>query len=370
MSLKSKHKGNRVPVMVTGVGGGGHGEQIVKALKLATTDYEIIGGDMSSVSKGLAVVDHPYLLLPASHADYLPAVLAVCKKHGVVALFHGSEPELKVMSKERVKIEAQGIFLPINPSSVIDLCMDKAKTMKWLTDAGFCVPRTAVITSLSDLDRVDFSPVVLKPSVGGGGSANIMIAQTEEEVQYFGKYLLSIYPEFIIQEYMGTPEDEYTVGVLLSMDGELLNSIAVKRFILSSLSNRLKVPNRTKKSQLGPVLAVSSGVSQGEIGPFPEVTKQCEEIALALGCRGAVNIQCRFVNGKVHVFEINPRFSGTTSLRAMVGYNEPDTLIRRHVFGESIEPHAPYKTGFIMRGLEESFLTSVEIPEARELVSC
>ena len=35
------------------------------------------------------------------------------------------------------------------------------------------------------------------------------------------------------------------------------------------------------------------------------------------------------------MFEINPRFSGTTSLRAMVGYNEPDVLIRHHVLGEA-----------------------------------
>ena len=43
----------RVSVMVTGVGGGGHGEQILKALRLAPTRYEIVGGDMSPVSSGL-----------------------------------------------------------------------------------------------------------------------------------------------------------------------------------------------------------------------------------------------------------------------------------------------------------------------------
>jgi len=55
-----------------------------------------------------------------------------------------------------------------------------------------------------------------------------------------------------------------------------------------------------------------------------------------------VNVQCRLVDGEVVVFEINPRFSGTTSLRAMVGYNEPDVLFRHHVLGEPIEPHFPY----------------------------
>ena len=56
------------------------------------------------------------------------------------------------------------------------------------------------------------------------------------------------------------------------------------------------------------------------------------------------------------VFEINPRFSGTTSLRAMAGYNEPDVLIRRHVLNEAIEPHFAYRSGVILRGLSETML--------------
>jgi carbamoyl-phosphate synthase large subunit len=64
----------------------------------------------------------------------------------------------------------------------------------------------------------------------------------------------------------------------------------------------------------------------------------------------------RFVNGKVVVFEINPRYSGTSSFRAMVGYNEPDILIRKYLLNEPIEPHFDYKEGVILRGLDEVFI--------------
>lgn len=349
-------------VLVTGVGGGGHGEQILKALRLSDQKYNIIGADMSPISKGLAEVDQPYILPPASHPDYIKKLLTLCKKHDVKALFHGSEPELKVMAANREEIEAAGIFLPINPTGVIDVCMDKFKTVDFLIQSGFRFPKTYQVRSKEELKNVDFLPAVLKPSVGGGGSANIMLAQTQEELILFGEYLLHIYQEFIVQEYVGTPDNEFTVGVLTSMDGELINSIAVKRMIMTSLSNRIKVTNRTGKSELGKTLAISSGVSQGEIGKFAEVTKPCEEIAEKLGSRGAINIQCRFVNGEVYVFEINPRFSGTTSLRAMVGYNEPDVLIRKHLLGEDIKPFFPYRSGFILRGLEETYLKNLDIP--------
>ena len=346
----------RIPVMLTGIGGGGHGEQILKALKMAPTDYEIIGCDMSPNSLGLSEVDTAYVVPPASSPDYLPEILRLCRKHKVVALFHGSEPELKVFSANRKQIEAEGVFLPVNPESVIATCMDKFKTMDFLKAGGFRYPKTVEIGNEADVGKVDFLPAIVKPSVGSGGSSNVFLAQTMGELKMFADYLLPQYQRFIVQEYVGTIDSEYTVGVLTDMDGTFLNSIAVKKYIMSGLSNRFKMKNRTGRAELGEILAVSSGVSQGEIGPFPEVTATCEKIAAALGSRGAINIQCRLFRGEVYVFEINPRFSGTTSLRAMAGYNEPDILVRSRLFHERPEVRFPYQSGLIVRGLKEVFI--------------
>lgn len=349
---------NPIQVMVTGVGGGGHGEQILKALRMATTPYEIIGCDMSPYSKGLAEVDHPYIIPPASDSSYIESVLALCKKHNVKALFHGSEPELMMFSQHRHAIEAEGIFLPINPLSVIETCMDKAKTISFLRDNNFPYPKTCIFQKLDDLDAWDTFPAIIKPSVGGGGSAHTFIVQNRKELNTLAEYLLGlgVCAELIVQEYKGTPESEFTVGVLFDMNGVFLNSIAIQRNLSSSLSCRMRVPNLTGKAEFGKNLSVSTGISQGAIGKFSEVTKTCEEIALKLGARGAINLQCRLHAGKVFVFEINPRFSGTTSLRAMVGYNEPDLLIRRHVLGEAIQPAFRFEEGVIVRGLEERFV--------------
>jgi carbamoyl-phosphate synthase large subunit len=157
----------------------------------------------------------------------------------------------------------------------------------------------------------------------------------------------------MLQEYVGTPEGEYTVGVLHTLDGNFVGSIALRREIMGGLSNRIKAPNRTDRADLGPVLAVSSGVSQGVIDDFPEVRRQCEAIASAIGSRGPLNLQGRFANGVFMLFEINPRFSGTTYLRALAGYNEPDMLMRHHLRGETIAQPVPFAAGQIVRGLIE-----------------
>lgn len=360
---------NKISVIVTGVGGGAVGQQIMKALRLANTNYEIIGTDITTLSKGLMEVDYPYIITKASDANYISCLIAIINKHNVKVVFPGSEQELKVLSKERKVFNEMGIFLPINPKKVIDICSNKFRTNKFLMENGFYYPRTVKISSNEDLDKIDFYPIVLKPNTASSGSRNVFIVQNYNELILLSKYILMVYPSFLAQEYIGTSDNEFTVGILISEDGEIINSIAVKRIIMSGLSNKIKVKNRTRNKKLGEYLAISTGITQGEIGRFPEVTKQCEEIALKMGCRTTVNIQCRLVDGKVFVFEINPRFSGTTSFRAMVGYNEPDILIKKHILNEDVEKYFNYNRGFIMRGLEETIIENENIFNAIDLLS-
>ena len=287
-----------LPVLITGVGGGGHGEQILKALHRAMTPLRIIGGDMSAFAAGLQRVDQAYILPPASDPDYIDVVLGICKLEGVRVLFHGSEPELKVFSREQERIRAAGIFLPINPPSVIDMCMDKVRTSEFLAKHGFDTPPFQKVRKAAEAIAFPHLPAILKPSVGGGGSANVYVVQKKQDIEVLANQLLAIYDEFIIQAYVGTPDSEYTVGVLSDMDGNLIHSIGVRRYIMSALSNRFKIANQSGRADLGPVLAVSSGVSQGVIGRFPEVTEPCERIARAIGARGPLNIQCRWPMAK------------------------------------------------------------------------
>lgn len=345
-----------IRVLVTAIGGGGHGDQILKALRLADPGrYRLFGADANADCTQRGLVEQFATLPSASHPGYLDALLTLCHRWRIRALFHGCEPELNVFAANRAAIEAAGIFLPINRVDLIQVCMDKAATNQRLAELGFPSPRFARVADVEGLAAIDWFPVVVKPSVGGGGSANVFIAQDPRELRALADYLGlgTVASHFMVQEYVGTPDDEFTVGVLHSLDGEYINSIAVRRHLKGGLNVRAVVPNRTGLAHLGPRLVISSGVSHGDVGRFQDVTSQCREIATKLGSRGPLNIQCRFVDGAVRVFEINPRFSGTTSIRAMVGFNEPDILLRRHLLGEIIEVDFPYREATVLRGLTE-----------------
>jgi carbamoyl-phosphate synthase large subunit len=342
---------DKISVLVTGVGGGGHGHEVAKALKLADR-YRIVGLDMSPTSFGLFDLDAAFVVPPASEPGYIDNLLAICRDQRIDVLIHGSEPELKIISAHREAFRSAGVLPLINAADVISLCMDKWSTVQALEAAGLPVPRSALVDREEDIP--DFPlPAVVKPSVGGGGSANTFLAQDRTELVDACRTIAQQGQASIVQEYVGTPQDEYTVGVLSTLDGTSIGSFALNREIMSGLSNRIKVPNRTDRTDLGPVLAISSGVSQGQVRDFPDVRLGCEQIAAALGSQGPMNVQCRFVDGTQYPFEVNPRFSGTTYIRALMGFNEPDLLIRHHVLGEPLAERVEYRFGHVVRALVE-----------------
>jgi len=340
-------------VLVTAIGGIGVGEQIVKALRLAG-GYRIVGADINSEIAQSSLVDEMVTLPAANEPEYVDALLAAADHFSASAVFCGSEAELRVLSRERRQIHDAGLFLPLNPATVIDTCMDKAATNRFLTSLSFPTPKSLVASELESLDVVDYFPVVVKPMLESGGSRDVFIAQSVRELRSIFEFLPA--RSLIVQEYVGRPDSEYTVGVLHDMDGVFVNSIAMHRRLTGLLNVRHSVPNSTDRDDLGPELVISSGISHGYLDTFPEVTGTCEEIAQALGAHGPINIQCRVVDGDVYVFEINPRFSGTTSIRAMMGYNEPHLLIRRHLLGETIQERFPYEKGLVLRSLTETIL--------------
>lgn len=348
-----------INILVTAIGGGGHGEQILKALLLANNNrYRLYGADINPYCPQFAHVED-YVVLPrADHPEFIDRVLATCDRFEIAVLFHGCEPELRRYSDERHRFEERGIVLPINPKHVIDICMNKEETFRSLQAFGIEVPRYMRVSKRADLEAVDFFPAVVKPSVGGGGSSDVYIVQSAKELGALAAYLdlEGRSTQFVLQEYVGRPDQEFTVGVLHDMDGQYLNAIALRRHISGQLNIRNRVANRTGRDDLGPSLVISSGISHGDLGRYSEVTDPCIMIARALGSTSAINIQCRLVEGRVKVFEINPRFSGTTSLRAMVGYNEPDVLIRKILLGQKITPNFAYEEATILRSLVETRL--------------
>jgi len=321
----------------------------------------MIGTDISPLSLGLYAVDKAYLVPKVSDPSYILILLDICKKEKAKILIPGSEAELLVISEKRTEFEREGILPLVNNHQVISTCLDKWQTFLFLKKQGFKIPQTYIPKDKSDIRKGLKFPVVAKPYIGSGGSRGVFIAQNPKELRFFIEYLIKQDVSVIIQEYIGSPEEEYTVGVLHSLKGQFLGSFALKRLVKGALSIKQAVKDYRKDA----TYTISTGISQGTADDYPEIRAFCEKVASALGSTGPLNIQCRKDGEDIYVFEINPRFSGTTSMRALCGYNEPETLIRKHLLKEKIEKMS-YKPGVILRDLENKYISFSKIQKIQD----
>ena len=341
-------------VLVTGVAGANVGEQVCKALRLAGQEHVVVAANIDPSLVPHPLVDEVVALPRADSDDYVARVVELGRTWGLDAVIPGSEGELLRLVRERSQVEAAGLRLLANNAEVVGLCSDKAALTEWLNDRGHPAPETTTVTAWEDLQRVRTFPVVTKPRAGGGGSSQVWLAQNRSELEAVAAFMVADLGGFVAQEYVGTGDAEYTVGVLSDPCGRVVDSIALRRDLGSALSRRHAVTNRTRRADLGPSLVVSSGVSQGAVVAPGEVSAACEAIAAAIGSTGPLNIQLRWVDGEPYVFEINPRFSGTTSIRAWFGFNEPAWLLAERPGGELEPPQRlGYRTGKVVRGLAE-----------------
>lgn len=321
-----------IRVLVTAVSGGSVGGQVCKALRAGRRRYEIVGANTVKSVIASVHTERQVLLPPGSSSGYLEALLAVVRECAADFVIPGSEQELLVVAQNGAAVVEAGATPLVNTFDVVATCTNKARSADRLTALGFRTPATAMLSSPAEADSIGIPPPwIVKPVEGGGGSASASIAQDPAELRFFVEYLLKYGQHPLVQEYVGVATEEYTVGVLHSPAGQLIGAIALQRQILGGLSNRLRVPNHTGRAELGPVLAISSGISQGRILDAPEVLATAEAIAQALGSVGPLNIQGRLDRGSFVPFEINPRFSGTSPMRAMAGFNEPELLIDWHL---------------------------------------
>ena len=80
---------------------------------------------------------------------------------------------------------------------------------------------------------------------------------------------------------------------------------------------------------------------------------------------GSINIQLRYHKNKFIPFEINPRYSGTTVLRSLQGFNEPEMYIENFFLNKKIIKPKIKNKGVYFRYIDEKFTTQKNIKQIR-----
>lgn len=324
----------KLNVLVTG-SGGNIAQGIMKSTRLSRLNCRIITTDMNPLSAGLFRGDAGYLIPAADKPDFLKRILEICKREKIDAILVAPEAELKVFSQNKKFIEKKTkAKVIVNPFRVIEIGNDKWKTYNFLKDNNLNYPASALpkkdTKAVKELIKEVGFPLIIKPRFGFG-SQNVFIANNRREMEVFIKKT----PNPIIQEHLTPPDEEYTAGSFVSSKGEIKGIITMKRELLRGTTYRAVV------------------------GYFREIKNEVQRLLIALKPSGPCNVQLRLTKRGPVTFEINPRFSGTSVIRAKFGFNEVEAALRDFVLGEEIPP-LKYKTGIALRYWNEVYISDKE----------
>ena len=319
-----------IRILVTGVGSL-LGQGILKSLVESSLDCSVTGTDYFPSAVGLYWVDKghllPDILKPEiDEEEWIDALIQVINQEKVNIVLPGLDFEIPILARNKSIIEKQtGAVLVVSSEEIVNVGDDKWETVKYLEDNNFHYPGSCLPDAIDNFLRKNSFPLIIKPRFGHT-SKNVFLIKSEKELH---KAIQQCHKP-IIQEYLGDLEQEYTCGATC-IDNEVVTLISLRRILKNGNTQRA----------------------------FCEKTEEIDEyirkLTLSLNPYGPINFQLRLTDKGPVVFEINPRFSGTTPIRALFGVNEVEAIVNR-LLGTKTESEYKEKDGVVIRYFENQFI--------------
>jgi carbamoyl-phosphate synthase large subunit len=295
-----------ITVLVLGLGGN-VSQGILKALRLSSLSVRVIGACVSPTSAGLYGTDRSLISPPAADLGFADWLIDTCRTEGVHAVLTGVEPILEVLA-DRPELEANASAkIIVSSPAALAVGADKLRTSQWLRDHGLGFARSVRSEdeqAARSLAAECGFPLIAKPRRGKGSQGVILIDD------HAALQRISNMSDYVVQEYLGSPDAEYTVGCWSDRDARVRGCIVMRRELTAGTTTAVRVES------------------------LPSARAEAVKIASELRPLGPCNVQMRIVDGRPVCFEINVRFSGTTPIRARLGFNDVDATLRHYVLGE------------------------------------
>ena len=319
-------------VLITGAGG-----VAVPGLieRLRGSGYRVLAADMDQHAVGLYLADTGFVIPAGKSSDFLQVIRHICRQEGVDVLVPLVDEELVAA----LELESEGIIVLLPRQKFVTLCLDKFLLMQSLRAANITVPETRLASN--GTGDMDF-PLVIKPRTGKGSRGLGTVTSQEELEQYLQNSLYETDALIIQEQIQGV---EFTVSVVVWRDGEV-QAVVPKEIIFKKGFTRLAV---TRRNLI--------------------IERLCDAIQDNLSADGPFNVQLRVDQntGQPIPFEINPRFSTTTSLTIAAGIDEIGGLIAQAVQGKSEYHFGDWQEGVVLlrrtldEFIDESTFRSLEL---------
>jgi carbamoyl-phosphate synthase large subunit len=299
---------------------------------MSNIKIKIVGACIESNSIGFYFCDIAYVSPLASDSNFMAWLIDLCNKEKIDLVLTGVEEIiLEIASNiDLFKEKTKSLFISSDYEK-LKLGQNKFETVLWLKNNNLNYPEFALANNNKELnhliEKVGF-PLIAKP-IKGKGSIGIIKIENKNDLTKIPKN-----SDYIIQEYIGDENSEYTVACYRTKNDINVNPVIMRR-----------------KLKYGTSFEV-------EIVENDMIKKEALKIANKFKALGPLNIQMRIDKNKNRAvcFELNVRFSGTTPIRAYFGFNDVEALIKEYVLNKDIEDDFKIRKGMAIRYMNEMYI--------------
>lgn len=279
------------------------GQSIVKALQISRLQIRIHVADMGELAAGLHFPEvRPTILPPVKDACYLEKLADYISEHDIRAIFPVISVEHEFFAQHATYFRNAGVEILSCAPDVYRLCNDKYRSMIYLRSMGLDAPDTALCQNDNELEKFlsrNSFPIFVKPRFGASSADIFKIRNRDQLVGILQAFSRD---HFVAQAFLSDSRD-FTAGVYVSRDRTFRSTILIERELKFGLSYR------------------------GTIFEDEQLSSYCLKVAEIISSYYSINVQFKIHEGKPCAYEINPRLSSTTSVRAHFGFNEPDMIL-------------------------------------------
>lgn len=301
--------------------GSGVGQSVINSCKLSQLPLHTVGFGMNPFAYGAYDCD-TMDYVPLIYAEnYVDELVRKCHEHDIDLIIPGSDDEAHILSRNIERIESEGFKVLVSGVNLLDLVRDKERMCDDLTPIADIFVKSYDIHTIKEAlaeKKVDF-PLIAKPRAGFA-SRGVEILLSEDD-------FVRVNENHIIQE------------LAVPRQGDPLREAYLKQIAKRVNPQIAEISAQVVTDKNGDVLGkmcsynkLNNGVPI-EMVPYEDdyVWSQIDKLLpelKRLGHRGPLNIQGRWTDNGLRLYEMNARFTGITGWRALMGFNEVETCIK------------------------------------------
>lgn len=301
--------------------GSGVGQSVINSLNLSGLPIKTVGFGTNPFAYGAYDCDTYDYTLSIYDVGYVDDLIDKCLKYKVDLVVPGLDDEVKILSENRTKFEKAGIKLLCANKELIAICRDKERMSNELNKVADIFVKSFNKKSLNqniNSGKVKF-PFIAKPR-GGFASKGVEIIRSKKD-------LLKISEDHIIQELAipkrDDPNYDFYMEQIKNNQNPQISEISIQ--VVYSPAGKL-MGRMISYNKLNNGIPIEIVPCQNDY--IWSVIEEILPTLLKMGLVGPLNIQGRLTEKGLKIFEMNPRFTGITGLRALMGFNEVEACVK------------------------------------------